>query len=57
MHTSGASVAQAWMDTAKQRVRRYHGEATGLSDMDDAAMLTALIAILLAWLISEMLDL
>lgn len=50
-------MASAWMDTAKQRVPRYHGEATGLSDMDDAVMLTALIAIMLAWLISEMLDL
>jgi hypothetical protein len=45
------------MDTAKQRVPRYDGEAASLSDMDDAVMLTALIAILLAWLIGEMLDL
>lgn len=45
------------MDTTLERVRRYHGEATSLSDMDHAAMLIIILGAMLAWLIGEMLDL
>jgi hypothetical protein len=57
VHTSGTSLAQAWLDTTKQRVRRYHGEATSLPHLDDAVMLILILGAMLAWLIGEMLDL
>jgi hypothetical protein len=45
------------MDTTFERVPRYDGEATSISDMDDAAMLIIILGAMLAWLIGEMLDL
>lgn len=50
-------MAQAWLDTAKQRVPRYDGQAASLSNLDYAAMLIIILGAMLAWFISEMLDL
>jgi|688.fasta_scaffold1970379_1 hypothetical protein len=57
VYSRRTGVAQAWMDTTLERVRRYHGEATSLPHLDHATMLIIILGALLAWLIGEMLDL
>ena len=53
----GDYMAALRLEATFDRVRRNHAKTKGLPNMDAPDMLTALIAIILAWFISELLDL